>query len=101
MAFSLLPEVETDLDDIWLYIAQRAGSIETANRVIDTITDRFWLLGQRPHLGRSRENDLGKGLRSFSVGEYIILYRVEGEDAVILHVYRGSRDIEGIVRENE
>jgi plasmid stabilization system protein ParE len=29
------------------------------------------------------------------VGEYVIVYRIDGEDALILHVMRGSRDIEG------
>jgi len=33
------------------------------------------------------------GLRSFPVGEYMILYRTEGEDVVILRLLRGSRDI--------
>jgi plasmid stabilization system protein ParE len=33
------------------------------------------------------------------VGEYVIIYRVEGADALILHVMRGSRDIEGFLSE--
>ena len=33
------------------------------------------------------------------VGEYVIIYRVEGPDALILHVMRGSRDIEGLLSE--
>jgi plasmid stabilization system protein ParE len=41
MAHRLAPHAERDLDDIWLYIAKESGSIDTANRVIDTITERF------------------------------------------------------------
>ena len=52
MGFRLLPEAEVDLDDIWLYVAINSGSIEIADRLIDTITDRPWLLGQQPHIGR-------------------------------------------------
>jgi hypothetical protein len=33
------------------------------------------------------------------VGEYVIIYRVEGADTLILHVMRGSRDIEGLLSE--
>jgi plasmid stabilization system protein ParE len=33
------------------------------------------------------------------VGEYVIIYRVEGEDVLILRVIRGSRDIEALLRD--
>jgi toxin ParE1/3/4 len=97
MGFRLLPEAEAELDDIWLYIARESGSIEIANRLIDAITERFWLLAQYPQIGRRRDHDLRPGMRSFPVGEYVITYRVEGDDVLILHVMRGSRDIEGIL----
>jgi toxin ParE1/3/4 len=93
MGFRILPEAEADLDSIWIYTAKQSSNIEIANRLIDTITDRMWLLGQQPHIGRRRDHDLRPGLRSFPVGEYIILYRVEGGDVLIQHVMRGSRDI--------
>ena len=99
MGFRLLPEAEADLDDIWLYIAKSSTSIEVANRLIDTITDRFWLLSQQPQIGRRRDLDLQMGLRSFPVGEYVILYRVEAGEVLIYHVMRGSRDIEGILND--
>ena len=99
MGFRLLPEAEADLVDIWLYIAKSSNSIEVANRLIDTITDRFWLLSQQPQIGRRRDLDLRIGLRSFPVGEYMILYRVEGGEVLIYHVMRGSRDIEGILND--
>lgn len=91
--FQLLPEAEAELDGIWLYVARESGSIEIANRLIDSITDRFWLLAQHPQIGRRRDHDFRPGLRSFAVGEYVIVYRIEGEDVLILHVIRGSRDI--------
>jgi plasmid stabilization system protein ParE len=33
------------------------------------------------------------------VGEYVIIYRVEEADVLILHVFRGSRDIEALLRQ--
>ena len=99
MGFRLLPEAAAELDDIWLYVARESGSIEIANRLIDTITDRFWLLAQHPQIGRRRDGDLWRGLRSFPVGEYVIIYRIEDDDALILHVMRGSRDIEGLLND--
>jgi plasmid stabilization system protein ParE len=46
MPHRLAPEVETELDDIWRYIAAESGSVEIADRVIDSITDRFFLLAK-------------------------------------------------------
>ena len=42
---------------------------------------------------RARDEDLRPGLRSFPVGEYVIIYRIQDEDVLILRVLRGSRDI--------
>ena len=36
---------------------------------------------------------------SFAVGQYVIIYRVYQNDVLILHVFRGSRDIEALLRQ--
>jgi toxin ParE1/3/4 len=98
MSHQLAPEAEGDLDGIWLNIANESGSVEIADRLIDSITERFFLLGRHPHVGRARDADLRPGLRSFPVGRYIILYRVAEDDAVeILHVFPAARDIEPLL----
>jgi toxin ParE1/3/4 len=94
MAHHAAPRAELDLDDIWLYVAKESGSIEIANRLIDKITDRFFLLARFPFMGRSRDEDFGAGSRSFTVGDYIIVYTVEGEDVFILRVVPGRRDLD-------
>lgn len=75
MAHRRAPQADSDLDDIWHYVAT---------------------LAKHPHLGRSRDHDLRPGLRSFPVGHYVILYAVEGTDILILRVLRGSRQIEAM-----
>ena len=84
---------DSDLDDIWYYVACQSGSMDIADRLIGSISDRFFRLASHPHLGRARDEDLRPGLRTFPVGEYVIFYRLEGEDVVILRVLRGSRNI--------
>jgi toxin ParE1/3/4 len=84
---------DSDLDEIWYYVASQSGGMEIADRLIGSITDRFFLLASYPNLGRARNEDLRPGLRTFPVGEYLILYRIEDEDVVILRVLRGSRNI--------
>jgi len=48
MAHGLAPEVETELDEIWYYTARESGSTQIANRLIDSITERFFLLAGFP-----------------------------------------------------
>ena len=96
MAHRLSRQAEADLDDIWLYVATRSGSLDIADRFIDSITERFYLLSLSPHIGRRRDHDLRPSLRTFPVGEYIIIYRTYGEDVLILHVTRGSRNIQAL-----
>ncbi len=92
--FRLAPEAEAELDDIWLHIARESGSIDIATRVVEKIADHFWLLARYPYLGRARAEDLRPGLRSFPVGDCLIIHRIVEDDVVlILHVVHGSRDI--------
>jgi toxin ParE1/3/4 len=91
------PQADSDLDDIWYYVATKSGNFDVADRFIDSITDRFFLLASHPNIGRARDEDLRPGLRSFPVREYVIIYRViQDEDVLILRVLRGSRNIEAL-----
>lgn len=98
MAHRLASQVEFELDDIWYYVARESGSIEIADRLIDSITDRFFLLANHPYVGRLRE-DLRPGMRSFPVGQYVIIYRIEDADVLILHVLHSHRDVQRIFHE--
>ena len=89
-------QADSDLDGIWYYVASKSGSVPIADRLIDSITDRFLLLANHPSIGRARDEDLRPGLRSFPVGEYVIIYRIEGADVLILRVVRGSRNMEAL-----
>ena len=89
---------EAELDQIWWYIAEQSGSVEAAKSVVASTTERFSLLATFPHLGRTRD-DLRPGLRGLPVGDYVILYRINGEDVLILHVIHGRRDIAALFRD--
>jgi toxin ParE1/3/4 len=85
-----------DLDEIFVYWAKRT-SPETADRLIDAIVDRFWLLGEHPESGRSCE-DIAPGIRCFPAGKYLIYYRKKRRGADILHVFHGTRDARKALR---
>jgi toxin ParE1/3/4 len=90
-------QADSDLDDIWYYVATKSNSTDIAGRFIDAIIDRFFLLASHPNIGRARDEDLRPGLRSFPVGDYVIIYRIQDEDILILRVLRGSRNIAGLL----
>lgn len=48
MAHWLASEAAAELDDIWYYVARESGSNEIADRLIDSITERFLLLASHP-----------------------------------------------------
>lgn len=68
------PQADSDLDDIWYYIASETRSADIADRVIDGIVQR----SKYPRIGRTRD-EIRRGLRSLPVGEYVIFYRIERE----------------------
>jgi toxin ParE1/3/4 len=98
MAHRLAPQARADLGIIWNYIVRESGNVAAADGVIDAITERFHRLSQYSRMGRARD-DLRPGLRSFAVGEYVIVYTIEDEDVEILYVFHGRQDIEGQLRQ--
>jgi|SRR5262245_22952850 len=98
MGHRLAPRAEADLEELAFYVFVETGNLEIANRLVDSITERFALLGTHPNAGRRRD-DLRPGIRSFPVGSYVVLYRIEGDDVLVQRVVRGSRDLEALFRE--
>jgi toxin ParE1/3/4 len=64
-----------------------------ASRLIESIASRFFFPTAFPFAGRSRDDDLGAGFRSFAVGEYVIVYSVEAEDVLVLRAVHGKRHL--------
>ena len=95
MAHRLAPEARADLDELWFYVASNS-SADVADRLVDTLTTRFFLLAQYPRAGRQRD-DLYPGIRIFPVGDYVVLYRIAGDDVLIDRVVRGSRDLDTLL----
>jgi plasmid stabilization system protein ParE len=72
MGHRLSREARTDLDELWFYVADQR-SIESADRLVDSVVARFVLLAKHMRAGRRRD-DLRPGTRAFPIGEYLILY---------------------------
>ncbi len=52
-------------------------------------------------MGRSREDDLGPGRRTFSVNNYLIYYRIKPDLLEILRVLHASRDAQAVLKEDQ
>ena len=63
---------ETDLDDIWLFVA--ADNMRAADALIDSIAESASRLAEHPLMGRARP-ELAAALRSFPEGRYVLFYR--------------------------
>src|SRR5262245_23695294 len=90
MTYRVSKDAKRDLDEIFVYWAKRAG-FHVADRLIDEITDRFWLIGENPHAGRSSD-EIASGVKCFQAGKYLIYYRKVRRGVEILHVFHGARD---------
>jgi toxin ParE1/3/4 len=90
MRYRVSENAQRDLEEIFVYWAERAG-LEIADRIIDKISDRFWLLGEQPGAGKATEG-IAAGVRCFPAGKYLIYYRATRRGTDILHVFDGVRD---------
>lgn len=87
------PQAETDLDEIWWYIAQ--DNPDNADRFLDRIEKRCGELAQFPGMGTSRE-ELMPTLRSLAVGNYLIFYLPVKDGIDVVRVLSGMRDIDAL-----
>jgi toxin ParE1/3/4 len=83
-------ESRQDLLGIWVYISR--DNEGAADDFVDRLTATCRKLADNPGLGRNRP-DLSTGLRSFPVGNYLIIYRATPGGARIIRVLHGARDI--------
>jgi len=90
MRYRVSENAERDLDEIFLYWAERA-SPEIADRIIDKITERFWLLGEHPDAGKTSDG-IASGVKCFPAGKYLIYCRATRRGTDILHLFHGARD---------
>lgn len=88
------PAAESDLDEIWLNIAQENPS--AADRLIDSFRQRSEQLSEFPELGRLRP-DIAEAARSVNVGNFLILYRIVARTVEVIRIVHGARDLAALL----
>jgi len=89
-------EVESDLDDIWDYIAK--DSPLKADRFLEQLYRKCICIAELDGIGRRRD-ELATGLLSIPHKKYIIFFVRETSQVSIVRILRGSRDLDQIFEE--
>lgn len=93
MSFRLRPKAALDLNSIAETIA--VDNPQAAERWIEAIYRRCLLLAENPEMGVQR-NDIRRGMRIVPSGNYLIFYQLVENDAEIIRVLHGARDLKRI-----
>ena len=94
--YNLTPEADQDLDDIWEYIAR--DDIEAADRWDAKLRDAFAMLSRNPRIGHTRKDLTDQSVLFWPVGEYLVIYRIQSGEILIIAVTQGARDIPSYLR---
>jgi toxin ParE1/3/4 len=89
---------KVDYLEIWLYITERQGATTAADRLTNVFDEKLKLLADFPGMGAIRE-DLGPSIRTFPVGNYLIIYRPTKGGIELLRVVHGARDLRKLFRQ--
>ena len=85
------PLAEADLDEILGYIAR--DKPRAAVDFVARLREKCYTLGTHSEIGQRRP-ELGADLRSFAVGNYVIIYRPISGGVEIARVVSGYRDLD-------
>ena len=81
---------EDDYRGIWHFIAR--DNPDAADAFLRKIDAKLKLYATHPQMGTDRSR-LGRGLRSFPVGSYLVFYRTASDGIELVRVLHGARKL--------
>lgn len=88
--FVLHPEANSDLDEVWEYIA--AENLDAADRVRQDLYQAITGLVSFPHKGHRRADLTSRPLRFLRVRDYLIAYAPEVQPLLVVAILHGRRN---------
>ena len=85
---------KADLAGIWSYLAER--SPQAADRLTKEIEQQIERLADFPEIGPQRP-EIRPGVRVLVSGNFLVLYKFEGQTVFIIRVVHGARDLSDIL----
>lgn len=96
MKFLLSHRARVDLKNIVEYIQSESGERKTAEYFASRLVEKCReLAGQPFEMGRVRP-ELGVGIRTYAMGNYLIFFRYSNEVMEVVAIVEGHRDIEAL-----
>ncbi|MDZ4656401.1 MAG: type II toxin-antitoxin system RelE/ParE family toxin [Bythopirellula sp.] len=86
-------KAHTDVKEILLYISE--DKLGAALKFVERIEARCDLIASNPEMGELRP-EYGPGVRSVSVGKYVIYHSSTPKEVLILRIVPGVRDIRSL-----
>ena len=96
--YNLSEKADQDLERLTEYIAQ--DNYIAAEKWLDGIYKKCKTIANSPFIGRKRP-ELGKNIRSFPVGKFVIFYQPFEDEVIIARILRGAMDITETFFESE
>lgn len=90
-------QADGDLAEIAEYIGEFNHSPAAARRFLDQLDEKLRLYAAQPEMGELRP-DLGRGVRVFAFGNYVVIYRPLDDGIDALRVFEGHRDYPALFR---
>jgi toxin ParE1/3/4 len=79
-----------DYLQIFLYVGER--NLAAAEKLIRRFDEALELILKHPGAGPERP-DLGRGLRTYPVGKYLLIYRATNQGIDLLRAVHGARNL--------
>ena len=97
--YSITPEANADLLQVWLYIAHDSEDI--ADRVQGEFYKKFESLSRHPGQGHRRTDYTKANVLFFPHYSYLIAYRPGTDPLQILAIVHGSREVRKVLKQRK
>lgn len=95
MKLIFLDSAKEDLQDITEYIAASSGNVRTGQQFAQKLVTKCKHIASLPFKMGNCRNDLRPGLRSYAMGNYLILFHCIQNENII----EGHRDVDAMFEE--
>jgi toxin ParE1/3/4 len=94
MKYRISKPADADIDEICIHIAK--DNPIAADRLDEKLHQTIQFLSEFPGMGHHREDVSDARYLFWSVGNYVIAYRVEAGTLVVIRVLHGARDFRSL-----
>lgn len=97
MRLLFLPRAKSDLKATVAWITRKSGDANVARNFVQGIRQKCEELASHSFQMGSSRPELGEGIRSYTYGNYLILFRYTIDAMEVVMIVEGHRDIEALL----